>query len=274
MASSGVDAEFHFNKHFECDECGKHFIKLGQLYDHVNATKHMAVHCSHCGIDITTWKERLKHFAFEKHALIDGPIFTCEVKYGPPNPRCLENLATLRTDSESDDDDCGYDFPRAWWDDENDILIGLILSFRPNGTTTSKGLQKVLQLPFMRPMLHRVLQTDGSLDCFLKRRRDFFQSEPMYKLRLKMPREETIKALVFASLRPQHFVRPIVTTPPPGVEVPPPAPAFPPRGWKGAKRPEMVFQAVYHPGLGMVVQDVNLQMQAGALPLSLQASSS
>lgn len=47
-----------------------------------------------------------------------------QVKYGPPNPRCLENLATLRTDSESDDDDCGYDFPRAWWDDENDILIG------------------------------------------------------------------------------------------------------------------------------------------------------
>jgi DNA-directed RNA polymerase subunit RPC12/RpoP len=201
-------------KHYACSDCDAHFLKVGHLYSHVKATSHMAVQCAHCGMGIATWKDRLRHYAFHKHALLTAPLLPMEVHAGPPTPERLEIPAV---DGEEEDTET-MEFPPNWWDAENEVLIGILLSFRPDGTTTLKGLLKVLQLPYMTALLRRVVRTDGSLDIFLKRHKGLFQSEPMYKLRLKAPREGTVTALIVCSGRPQVSTLPVpmVFQQPPG----------------------------------------------------------
>ena len=52
---------------------------------------------------------------------------------------------------------------------------GILLAFRPNGTITLKGLQKVLGLSYMSGMLQRIMETDGSIENFFKRNEELFQ---------------------------------------------------------------------------------------------------
>jgi DNA-directed RNA polymerase subunit RPC12/RpoP len=201
--SSRNDYEHH-NKHYECDECGQHFFRLGHLYDHVRVTKHMSVHCLHCGSDITTWKDRLHHFAHTRHSLVDGPIFSAELKNGPCNLELVEPVSGGKDCSDSDEEDFKeHLLPSGNWDDEKDVLIGILLAFRPNGTITLKGLQKVLGLSYMSGMLQRIMETDGSIENFFKRNEELFQRVSDNKLRLKKPREDTIRTLVVLSSVPQ-----------------------------------------------------------------------
>eukprot|EP00667_Euglena_gracilis_P006193 EG_transcript_6242 len=211
MAEKG-DYEMR-NKHYECSHCSKHFLRLGHLYDHVRVTKHMCVRCLSCDSDITTWKERLRHYALTKHALVDGPMFVAQLKDGPCNPQLLgiqsgkaDSVPGRDADSEDEEEEdptAVSEVPAGWWDEcDTQVVLGVVLAFRPNGRTTFKSLQKVLQVSYLRSLYARIVATHNTLEAFILAHQTVFNKVSETKLRLRKPREDVIQSLAATAALP------------------------------------------------------------------------
>ena len=50
----------------------------------------------------------------------------------------------------------------------------MILAFRPNGRTTFKSLQKVLNVSYMKALHQQIVKVDGSLESFIQRHPSIF----------------------------------------------------------------------------------------------------